>query len=345
MNNPKVSIIVPVWNTGKSIERMIDSILKQSFRDFELILIDDGSTDNTPEVLKKIKASDDRVVVYSKINGGPSSARNLGVNNSSGKYIQFYDADDEVAPGALKAVVDEIEKNNSDIVVSGWRVDVKTPKEILVGRASISPRSETIKNDIKNYILRSLGSDGTLYNLWNKLFRAEIIKSNNIRFREDISFGEDLIFALNYFRYVSNLQTISNITYYYQESSTGMFSKSAINTAYRQVNSNELSVFSKPTNTQETSDLFHWVEWRWLLSYWKLVYKSDNNREKKVEMIRRDIGGEYVVAKNAKFIGYKKLFIEYIASILIKRPNLAFFAVSIALSISKLISKVKLHKF
>ena len=237
MDRPLVSIIVPVWNAGETVPRMADTILDQSFENFELILVDDGSTDDTLSILREIEKTDSRVRVFTKPNGGPSSARNLGLEKVNGEYIQFYDADDSVATGALQVIVNAIRKSKGDLLVSGWRIDLQGEKKRVDGYKRISPERELVSNDLRVYILRSLGTNGMLYNLWNKLFRADIIRKYHLRFREDISFGEDLIFALHYFPYISRLQVISDITYHYQESSTGAFGKSALNTRSIQRNS------------------------------------------------------------------------------------------------------------
>ena len=92
MSQPLLSIIIPAWNTGDTVRQIINSVVSQSFTDFEMIIIDDGSTDDTPRILQAIEKTDERIRVFTKENGGPSSARNLGLDKATGKYIQFYDA-------------------------------------------------------------------------------------------------------------------------------------------------------------------------------------------------------------------------------------------------------------
>ena len=333
MNKPLVSVIIPVWNAGASICNMTDAILGQSFRDFELILVDDGSTDNTLSVLRKIEKVDSRVRVFTKPNGGPSSARNLGLEKAVGEYIQFYDADDKVAQDALQIVITAIKKSKSDLTVSGWSIDLRGKRKRIDNYKHISPKRELVSNNLEAYVLRSLGTNGMLYNLWNKLFRADIIREHHLRFREDLSFGEDLIFALHYFSHISHLQVISDITYHYQESSAGTFGKSALNTTFRRINSEELAIFASNNQTPEISDLFHWIEWRWLLSYWLLVARSHRSYRQKIVSLKKNLGGEYIVAKTTRFIGFKKALMERSAAMLRRLPHLTLWVMSLAVAL------------
>lgn len=214
MQKPAVSIIIPVWNTGDCIKDIVKSITSQKFDDFELLLVDDGSTDNTPSILKELGRNDARIRIFTKPNGGPSSARNTGLDNAKGKYIQFYDSDDNISDDALSTVMNAVNSHDRDLLVSGWQIDVEGTKGIVRDYKQINPEPEIIDDNIIEYTLGSIGSGGTLYNLWNKLFKAEIIKENNLRFREDLRFGEDLIFSLQYISKLdlSRLSLISLIT-------------------------------------------------------------------------------------------------------------------------------------
>ena len=114
--NPKISVIVPVYNTEKYLKRCIDSILAQSYSDFELLLIDDGSTDASPAICDEYATNDSRVRVFHKPNGGVSSARNLGLDNARGEWIAFVDSDDWIESEMLYLFISKAEKTDSDIV-------------------------------------------------------------------------------------------------------------------------------------------------------------------------------------------------------------------------------------
>jgi glycosyltransferase involved in cell wall biosynthesis len=294
---------------------MTDAILGQSFRDFELILVDDGSTDNTLSVLRKIEKVDSRVRVFTKPNGGPSSARNLGLEKAGGKYIQFYDADDSITPHSLKICTDAILASKSDIVVSGWQI-------YTVRNNKYTPyvlRDETVSNNLEAYVLRSLGTNGMLYNLWNKLFRADIIHDHNLRFREDLRFGEDLLFALDYFKYMRRLSIIPDITYHYQaHSETSVFSSSSIVAKYREINDEAIVQFAGKKPSVAEYSLLQWIRWRWLVSYWSLVAGSSKKFGEKLDLIKQFRPPELKTAR-LMHIGIKKYLIQ--CTIFLARPT------------------------
>ena len=119
MKQPLLSIVIPVYNAKKSIKSIVTCILREEFKDFELLLINDGSTDNTLAILEEIAEKDTRIKVYDKSNGGPSSARNLGLKEATGQYIQFYDSDDTIPNQALSITTKAIQNTDSDLLISG----------------------------------------------------------------------------------------------------------------------------------------------------------------------------------------------------------------------------------
>lgn len=313
MATPLLSIVIPVWNAGDGIRRIVSAIVTQSFDDFELILVDDGSTDDTLSVLRAIERTDKRIKVYAKPNGGPSSARNVGLEKSTGTYIQFYDSDDGIADDALTVTTSAIERSNSDLLVSGWQIDLQSPKGLVKNYKHITPQEKLITDNIPEYVLRSLGTDGTLYNLWNKLFRADIIRSHNLRFREDLRFGEDVLFSLEYFKHVRSLGIISDVTYHYQTNSkTSVFSSSSIIPEYREENDKAIVAFVGDNSPEVEYNLLQWLRWRWLMSYWSLVAGSNKKLGEKFQLIKA-FQPEKLVLAHPKYIGLKKYFLQLIA--------------------------------
>ena len=327
VKSPAVSIIIPVYNASKTISVMVSSILNQTFQDFELILVDDGSTDSTLNVLRGLKARDKRIVIRSKKNGGPSSARNDGLGKARGKYVMFFDADDDVDNFALEKFINKAEVSASDLVVSGWQIDKTRSGKVLRAVETLTPPKKNISGDslhLRKFIVRSIGDNGLLYNLWNKLFRLDIINEHDIRFREDIRFGEDLIFSFHYFAHVSKLSIIPDALYHYQVGSeTSVFSKSALDPEYRRINNEELDLFAGAGGDEELQELTDWVKWRWLLSYYRIVAASNLTRNEKLELIRKNSSRGLRVAKNSKVIGSKKLTLERLGKTLSRSPRAA----------------------
>lgn len=339
MKRPTLSIVIPVFNAPLSIKSIVSSIVNEPFKDFELILVDDGSTDDTLSVLRSLASKDKRIIILSQNNKGPSSARNLGLQRSSGDYVQFFDSDDNIEPESLHLPLSFMQDSAADVVVSGWNV-INDSGDLII---SVSPKYETIEEKDKiNYFVKSIGEDGRLYNLWNKLFRLDVIKKHNIKFREDLRFGEDIIFSMDYIKYANSLVLIPNVTYSYQSnSSTSVFSSSSLVPLYRRLNNKALEKFVGRNRDTELDDLFNWVKWRWLLSYWLIVAGSEMRTKEKIKLIKELSKGSYVVAKNSKVIGVKKLILEHTANILRRIPYVALLISKLMVFVKNTIIKLK----
>jgi glycosyltransferase involved in cell wall biosynthesis len=200
---PKVSVIIPVYNTGKEAAKLTEFFL-ENYPKLEIILVDDGSKDDSYDILKKLAANQKNeqtstINVYTKKNGGASSARNYGIEKATGDYIVFMDSDDEVRKDYLVKLVDGITEENVDLVTTGklyHRLATGQKKNLFTNEIAPKRPDETFKN----YILRLLNSDGRMYSVNNKIFRADIIKKNHLRFDEKATFAEDTRFVLDYLK-------------------------------------------------------------------------------------------------------------------------------------------------
>lgn len=191
IKNPLISIIVPVYNSEKTLNKCIDSILKQAFDDWELLLIDDGSTDRSYEICNEYAAKDKRIEVYHKKNAGVSSARNVGLNRAKGKWITFGDSDDEILNNTF-ALYDRIikEHNEIDLISCGYIIYYKSGSF-----KNISCEKDIISKDKKSNLL-NCEENGYYGFLWDKCFRASIAKK--YRFDETISYCEDHLYTYQY---------------------------------------------------------------------------------------------------------------------------------------------------
>lgn len=190
-----VSIILPVYNATRSLRKSVDSVYTQVFQDWELVLVDDGSTDGSSELCDKLATEDTRIRVIHKPNGGVSSARNAGIDAATGKYITFCDSDDYLEPDYLGTLVQTAE-SNPDCghiwccfqTVTGYQEENAAPNYISA--------ESILHYTLKDYM--------TLHEMWldtgpwNKLYIAKIIKESGLRFSEDLSLGEDWLFNLAY---------------------------------------------------------------------------------------------------------------------------------------------------
>lgn len=196
MSLPLVSIIIPVFNTGKSAKKLVSNILGGKYSNVEIILVDDGSTDDSLEILKSIKSN--KVNVYSKKNGGPSAGRNFGLERARGEYLLFIDSDDEIKDDFISKLV----KNmcNDGVVLVSTGIVYKKIKE---GTGENLYLQSFVRGDgerLEKFVLRSLLKDGRMYPAFNKIFDAEVVRKNNLRFDEKMNYGEDTKFVLDYLK-------------------------------------------------------------------------------------------------------------------------------------------------
>ena len=212
-----ISIIVPIYNREKTISRCLDSILNQTFADFELLLIDDGSTDNSLNICKSYKSIDSRIKIFTQPNSGPSAARNLGLLHSKGKYIMFCDSDDTVSTNWCKNLYNIINKNNNNALPFTGHFISDDNSNILCKHSYEYNFNITISNfSYEENLICLLGF------IWNKIFINQILKDNNIKFDENTSINEDLKFIINYIKYIDRLVYTNTLDYNYHESSNSI---------------------------------------------------------------------------------------------------------------------------
>lgn len=210
---PTISVIVPVYNVEKYIYRCVDSILAQSFTNFELLLIDDGSPDNCGVICDEYAAKDARVRVFHKENGGVSSARNLGLDNAKGEWIAFIDSDDYVDVDYLSELVSYTQEYETDYVITLNIIKEFTTDKLLI----LKPNAYSQLFSCYNF-----HNNGCP---WGKLYKTEIIKKSSLRFNANIHLGEDAMFALQYLIETRNIILIHSNKYFYETLNPGSLTK------------------------------------------------------------------------------------------------------------------------
>lgn len=183
-----ISIIVPIYKVEEYLPRCLDSIINQTYKDLEIILVDDGSPDKCGDICDKYAEMDNRIKVIHKKNGGLSSARNTGLEIASGDYIAFVDSDDWIEPNAYELLLDAIESMDADIAIIGyrWTDGVLNQGDIQIGQNRLLN-----KDNLWDEILTKLNNAS-----WNKLYKAKLL--GDTRYPIDLIHGEDLIFNLEY---------------------------------------------------------------------------------------------------------------------------------------------------
>lgn len=208
VSTPLISIIMPVYNVEKYISRAIESVLNQSFDDFEFLIVVDGSPDNSEEISMRYAKKDSRIKVLVKENGGVSSARNYGLNKARGQYIYFIDSDDWVAPSLLEENLELLKYKDSDLVVFGFfnikdnvnRSEFFVEDQLIVKEQDFSLTKKQLK---------------LLGYTWNKIYKKDIIEKNNLKFNEKMPLWEDCVFNFEYLQCANSYVISSKCHYFY----------------------------------------------------------------------------------------------------------------------------------
>lgn len=206
-----LSVIVTIYNTEPYLLRCLNSIAKQTFKELEVILINDGSTDNSEKICSKFVDSDSRFRLINKPNGGVSSARNLGLVNARGRYIAFIDSDDYVAINMYQLLYNTMTTDNADMVQCSFCYDYGMKTKPVKIKKPLGTLSK------KEYFIQIASDSFSFYNgvVWNKLFCKDIIMKQSIFFDESIHVMEDWKFILNYLKYAEKIVRLPDNLYFY----------------------------------------------------------------------------------------------------------------------------------
>lgn len=205
-----VSIIIPVYNAKQYLDTCLESVLNQTFKNFEVIIVDDNSTDETGKIASLWSAKDDRVCLLKNVGKGVSSARNYGLKNAKGRFIAFLDVDDVMSPIMIETMVKIREENECQCVVVSYTSDYR----------ELSPKKDpsdalSIKSPETYNLLTRNEKDAGGY-VWNKLYDRSIIEQNSLQFDPEVASGEDLLFNFRYFKYVQCIMYCKKRLYYYR---------------------------------------------------------------------------------------------------------------------------------
>lgn len=207
---PLISVIVPIYNVEKYLNKCVESIVNQTYKDLEIILVDDGSPDNCPKMCDAWAEKDSRIKVIHKMNGGLSSARNAGIDIMHGQYVMFIDSDDYIELNAVEIMLSIIHKYSCDVCICNNShvdkdyniIDINDNKNAVLKDETIM--QEFFRKEIFDPICA-----------WNKMYKSSVIKNANIRFNETIKWGEDHPFNYQYFKLIKSAVSIDNVLYNY----------------------------------------------------------------------------------------------------------------------------------
>lgn len=308
--NKRLSIIVPIYNVDKYLERCIQSILNQKYSNFELILINDGSTDNSINICNKYVANNKNIILIDKLNEGVSIARNVGLEKASGEYVTFVDADDYVDESIYEIAFNNIEQDNLDIVEFGLYHESNgiINKEVRINRTEVLDGIETINRLLK---------DKAFNTLWNKVFKRELFL--NLRFPKDKIY-EDGYIIWRVLLKAERYKAIDSVLYYHtirNDSIMGTQKKYSLRNldglesqqeryAYLKKNISNKEILDLALAKLYIENIYHYR----MLSINSELDKSHNIRKSIISEMKKE---RYKILKN-KYIGLSKiiLFIGFI---------------------------------
>lgn len=323
MEKNLISVIVPVYNIEKYLPRCIDSILDQTYKNWEAIFVNDGSTDNSLKILEEYKKRDERIKIIDKKNAGSGAARNDGIENSRGEYVAFLDSDDWYEKNFLEKLYNNLTENNSDVAMCNPKMtydDMDKNKKI-----NTYFFKEIELNKTPEKILGILAMPV----VWNKLYKKEIIVKNGIKF-PNYSFCEDVEFLYKIFLYVNKVSKIEDDLYnYYQreDSVTKKIKEESIEQLYQVLKNIENYI---KNNFNSKLEIFYLYKIQFIYSVsLTLLARIDNDEILRKKINFKNNSEVKNINKNLIFKN-KKILVYYMAIKLNK-----------ILEISKMISKLK----
>ena len=229
---PKASVIVPCWNVEKWVEEALNSVLRGTFADFEIIAVDDGSTDGTGAILDRLASADPRVRVVHQANRGLSGARNRALEEACGRFLFFLDPDDWMEPDFLATGVAEMERTDSDYCVfarTEWREGEKAGRVVpLNGDYRYDGNDAICKNFLSRligysfddvrawYAGRSLTAEREIGSVWRGVFRRDLVERHHLRFDEGLAYWEDAFFTYEYLLLARRMTSVNRPLYVYR---------------------------------------------------------------------------------------------------------------------------------
>lgn len=320
---PLVSIIVPVYNAENYLVRCVGSVLNQEYTNFELILVDDGSKDNSGAVCDSFAERDKRVRVIHKENTGVSDSRNRAIEQAKGKYLQFLDSDDWLTPEATKLFVRSAESSGCDMVIADF---YRVSGDNLAHKGDIEKEGLLTRQEFAALMMEN-PADFYYGVLWNKLFKRELIERLNLRMDPEISWCEDFIFNLEYIRHCKSIYALQAPVYYYVKTKGSLVNSqgaSINNTIRMKLNVFEYyNQFYKEVYDEESYDDIRFHVYRFFLTAARDGFVPPSimpgsvklGQERKSHAIREAVDGEGVALD---FYRYRKLMNRYCEVIAIK---------------------------
>ena len=217
MDQPLLSVIIPVYNAQGCLSLALESVFNQNIQDMEIILVNDGSKDDSLSLCRQYAARDGRIVVIDQQNAGPGAARNAALKVAKGRYISFVDSDDSLQPGAYRNMLDAIQEDDACMVIAHFNILMNNQ---VFDRGYI--KQDTCL-DLEDFFHALAYRPGSYYYsaLWNKLYKRQIVQENQLVFDSALSWGEDFKFNMAYYRHIKKVRFVKEPVYNYKRTYSG----------------------------------------------------------------------------------------------------------------------------
>lgn len=284
----KYSVIIPVYNAARTLRRCLDSLVDQSFDDYELLLINDGSTDGSDAICREYANVYPCIRYFAKENGGVSSARNLGLEQAKGEYILFVDSDDYVANNYFAVIGQELARYCPDLLMFG-AANAGGEEQTRITGAYRETEESNIARRIAEAMQQYLFSS-----LWNKVFKRETIERFHLRFENGLAIGEDQLFIFTYAMHIKSLVSVEEILYFVDISDQGSLSRKArpyLTEQLMEVNRRMYAAYRTAEHSPEAARCYEaalsWVTYRSAYSSCKELLKFEYSAKQRRQEIRR----------------------------------------------------------
>jgi glycosyltransferase involved in cell wall biosynthesis len=321
---------MPIYNGEKVIKNSIKSILNQTYNNIEVILINDGSTDNTIKICEDFLKFDKRIKLINQKNAGPSTARNIGLINASGSLVQFVDADDQLKSNMVEKLVESFDEE-TDLIICGFNAvsltsnKIKRSTKIKLDEEKLS-KKKFLNNFIEYYDLAILKQP------WNKMYKREVIFNSNILFNVDLKNAEDLIFNLRYYEKCRYIKIIESRLYDYYEGSEKSLTLNFKSNYFENRKSvyYEIIEFSKKNDVNNSNKFFLYLLKD--IYYVFINYFHPNADYKKSEIlneIKNITSDEFIIGNihSLKTLSFRDLFMKFL--IINKKNKMIYYIFSI----------------
>ena len=312
----KISVIVPIYNSENFLEKCINSIVNQTYKNIEIILIDDGSKDKSKKICKKYLEKDARIKLIECSNNGVSYARNKGIESSSGDYLFFVDSDDWINLDTLEKMIFVAKKNNVDVVKCNYYNNYSNDTE-QANKLNIPSFDENL-NMLDNRMIKQLFASTYILNVvWGELISRKVLK--NCRFEDELTYGEDLLFNFQVLKNTDKILLMKDSYYHYLINQAGINQNYNYNILIKKIE-NLNYVYNKIINSYNEKEEISYKYLKEVIDNLQKISFTQTKMRYKNEIVFKECNCNFF-KESCKYVNFKKVNIKYKLSIILLKNN------------------------